>query len=317
MDELDNTLKNILARYGYELKSFNIISKAYDNTIIVAKCKQKDVVIKMFSNEQIHNIPNIGDPEDRFIGSWYVQSRISQNLENTVPNVIGSEFSKSRNFYIMDKIQYNDNHNWSNNMYLIQMCQDIGSRLSDIHQISNNLIGGIPGKNSDPMINMRRYIKKVESNIKETKYRKYQNDLSELAEIYEEIYEPNNKWIIHGDIEPSNILTDDSGLVKSVIDWDNSMYGDPLLDIAMCHTNICDIYSNRSPWDTDTVRNSVTESYQHAVNPKRLNILRSMVSLNRAAKLAHPHRKVNNDINNRDLESIHIDSFNSIINTIK
>ncbi len=45
---------------------------------------------------------------------------------------------------------------------------------------------------------------------------------------------PNLRKLVHGDFGANNMLVE-NGQIKSVIDWENSLYGDPLYDISIAY----------------------------------------------------------------------------------
>lgn len=45
---------------------------------------------------------------------------------------------------------------------------------------------------------------------------------------------PKERRLVHGDFGSNNVIVD-GGQIKSIIDWENSLYGDPLYDIATAY----------------------------------------------------------------------------------
>lgn len=281
MDKWRNKTLDELRKRGYSPKSVQETERGYQNKVFRADCESMDVTLKWLTGSQNSNIPSIGSPSNQFIGGWYVQTRLYEITDIPIPEVLVANFSEEHKYYIMENIDfmYADDL-WSNDMYLMRICQEIGRIFSDIHSINDNSLGGIPGKKNDTMVNMRRFIKEVENSISGTAYMAYSDEVDSLKKRYERIFNPRDKKnIIHGDPSAGNILTDEEGVVIGIVDWEDAMYADPLLDIALFQAMVCDIFGIFSPWDMDSLRSSVVESYSRAVNTERLNILRSLVHI--------------------------------------
>jgi tRNA A-37 threonylcarbamoyl transferase component Bud32 len=277
--------RRVLTKRGYDVNTIAEAERGYQNKVIRADCSEKQLAVKWFIEKNNSN-RSIEDPSNSFIGGWYIQTRISEFLDIPIPNIRQAEFSEQY-FYIMDNIDFSYADDlWSNDMYLMRLCQEIGNILSQIHSINESRLGGIPGKKNNTMENMRIYAKNVESTITGTPYMAYKNKLDDLNKRYEQIFNPRStKCLIHGDPDASNILTNEKGVVVGIVDWEDSMYADPLLDLAIFQAMVCDIFGVFSPWDMETLRQSVVESYSRAVNSERLEILRAIVHLWAGAKI--------------------------------
>lgn len=287
MDNWCQKTEDMLIDQGYVPNQSEITERGNQNKVVRVRCQDTDLAVKWFTEVEGFNGANIGSQSNRFVGGWYVQTRLQDLLDIPIPTIHHAEFSEDRDFYIMENIEfvYADDL-WSNDMYLMRVCQEMGSILSQVHSVSESSIGGIPGKKNDTMENMRRFIKRVENNVSNTPYMAYEQDLSSLTNRYEQIFNPRStKKLIHGDTAASNILTNNDGVIVGLVDWEDSMYADPLLDIAIFQSMVCDIFGVFSPWETKTLRDSVVESYSGAVNAERLRILRALTHLWAGAKI--------------------------------
>jgi aminoglycoside phosphotransferase (APT) family kinase protein len=277
--------RSLLTERGYRIKSVEEAERGYQNEVVRANCESAELAVKWFvERDKARNTADA--PSNSFIGGWYIQTRINKFLDVPLPNIRFAEFSDDY-FYVMDNIdfQYADDL-WSNDMYLMRLCQEMGSVLSEIHSINESRLGGIPGKKNSTMENMRIYIQQVESTISGTPYMAYNDKLSSLDKRYEQIFNPRStKCLVHGDPNAGNILTDENGVIVGLVDWEDAMYADPLLDLAIFQAMVCDIFGVFSPWEIETLRESVVESYSRAVNTERLNILRAFVHLWAGAKI--------------------------------
>lgn len=279
--------EDMLIDQGYSPRKSEVTERGNENKVVRVRCEDKDLAVKWFTESNHSDGSSIGTQSNRFVGGWYVQTRLQDLLDVPLADIYYAEFSENADFYIMENIDfvYADDL-WSNDMYLMRVCQEMGSVLSQIHSISESTIGGIPGKKNDTMENMRRFIKRVENNISGTPYMAYKDDLSTLTNRYEHIFNPlSTKKLIHGDTAASNILTNKDGVIVGLVDWEDSMYADPLLDIAIFQSMVCDIFGVFSPWETETLNESVVESYSGAVNSERLRILRALTHLWAGAKI--------------------------------
>jgi aminoglycoside phosphotransferase (APT) family kinase protein len=271
---------------GLEPRSMKRINRGDENTVVEVKTGNQDFIIKWFTSDMSPVIPQPGGPKDRFTGGWYVQSRLDDILEIPIPSILTAEFSKDDSYYIMEKVtDFQDSDVWFKDTFTLTLCREIGSILSRLHSVSKSSIGGIPGKDSDATRNMRRVMKQTEKNIRDTPYRNKKDQLKNLSDKYEDMYADRKASIVHGDLVASNILTNSDGIVKGITDWDDSMYSDPLYDIAIFHSMACDIMGEFCPWDKSSLRETVIESYSNAVDRKRLKILRAVVHLDSAAKI--------------------------------
>lgn len=279
VDWKEKTLEE-LRRNGYSPLSVEETERGYQNKVFRAECTSEKVALKWFRDSNEYNIPSIGPHSNQFIGGWYVQTRMYQVTNIPIPRTIKFNFSDNRKYYIMEHIDFSYTDDlWSNDMYLMRVCQEMGSIFSKIHTVDDNILGGIPGKKNDTMVNMRRFIKEVENSVSDTPYMAYSEDINALKNRYERIFNPNQKNMIHGNPLTSNILTDEDGVVIGLVDWEDSMYADPLLDIALFDAMVCDVFGIFSPWDRESLKSSVKESYSNAVNDERLDILRSLVHI--------------------------------------
>lgn len=287
MDGWRRRTSNQLRKHGYEPLSMNRINRGDENTVIKVELDSRDIVIKWFTSDVSPVIPQPGKPIDRFIGGWYVQNRLDEIVNIPIPSITTSEFSKDdTNYYVMDMIpDFQDSNVWFKDTYTLTVCREIGSILSRLHSVSKASIGGIPGKTSDSMMNMRRVVKQTEKNIKNTPLESYRSRLDKLSQQYESQYQDKKESIVHGDLVASNIMTDSDGVITGITDWDDSMFSDPLYDIAVFESMVCDIMGTFSPWDREDLRGTVEEAYSNAVNTKRLNIIRAIVHLNAMAKI--------------------------------
>lgn len=279
--------EDMLIDQGYSPRKSEVTERGNENKVVRVRCEDKNLAVKWFTESNHSDGSSIGTQSNRFVGGWYVQTRLQDLLDVPLADIYHAEFSENADFYIMENIDfvYADDL-WSNDMYLMRVCQEMGSVLSQIHSISESTIGGIPGKKNDTMENMRRFIKRVENNISGTPYMAYKDDLSTLTNRYERIFNPlSTKKLIHGDTAASNILTNKDGVIVGLVDWEDSMYADPLLDIAIFQSMVCDIFGVFSPWETETLNESVVESYSGAVNSERLRILRALTHLWAGAKI--------------------------------
>lgn len=308
---------------GYVPRESEVTERGNQNKVVRVQCEDRNLAVKWFTETSYLRDSNIGSQSNRFVGGWYVQTRLQDLLDIPLPDILHAEFSSDRDFYIMENIDfvYADDL-WSNDMYLMRVCQEIGSLLSEVHSISEASIGGIPGKKNDSMENMRRFIKRVENNVSETPYMAYKQDLSDLTNRYEQIFNPRStKQLIHGDTAASNILTNKNGVIVGLVDWEDSMYADPLLDIAIFQSMVCDVFGVFSPWETETLRSSVVESYSRAVNSERLDILRALTHLWAGAKInsdamLSPWNRVASR-SQMTRQEIHRNRFESIIDEIE
>lgn len=281
MDSLRNKTLSELRKNGFSPQSVEETERGYENKVFRANCESEVLAVKWFMDSENSNIPSIGPSSNQFIGGWYVQTRLIEMTDIPIPEVLVASFSSDTKYYVMKNIDfmYADDL-WSNDMYLMRVCQEMGRIFSNLHSINDNSLGGIPGKKNDTMLNMRRFIKEVENSISETAYMAYSEEIKSLKRRYERIFNPRDtKRVIHGDPSAGNILTNEEGVVIGLVDWEDSMYADPLFDIAMFQAMVCDIFGIFSPWDLDSLRSSVVESYSQAVNSERLRILRALVHI--------------------------------------
>lgn len=273
-----------LRKNGFEPHSVEETERGRNNKVLRARCSSKDLAIKWFNSSKTSSVPSIGKDINTFIGGWYVHQRLLEMTDVPTPKIEMANFLGNECYYVMENVDfaYSDNL-WSNDMYLFRMCQEMGSIFSNIHTVTESSLGGIPGKKNDVMVNMRRYIKNVENMIKNTPYNTYRQKVKNLKKRYERIFNPKSRRLIHGDPTASNILTDTDGVIIGLVDWEDSMYADPLLDVAIFEAMVCDVFGVFSPWDIKTLRQSIEESYIHGVNEERLNILRSLVHIKSAS----------------------------------
>ena len=290
MDEWRKKTLSELQKHGYAPLSVSEFDGVDSNTVVQAECESADLVVKWFSDDSRPAIPNVGSPEDKFTGGWFIQNRLSNILDVNIPEVIVSKFSDEYNYYVMEEVDNRtDDELWFLDTYLLRICREIGSILSEVHGVSASALGGIPGKQTDPSINMRRFAKEVENTVSDTPYMAYSKQLDALTSRYEELYNPQSTCLVHGSLVVNNIMTDEDGVVTGLIDWDESMYADPLFDIAFFQAQVCDVFGIFSPWSIETLRETVEESYSHAINNERLEILRVLIHLNTAAKVHDGH----------------------------
>lgn len=281
MEDLRKQTLSELRKNGFSPQSVEETERGYENKVYRADCESEVLAVKWFTDSKNSNIPSIGPSSNQFVGGWYVQTRLIEITDIPIPKVLVASFSTNTKYYVMENIDfmYADDL-WSNDMYLMRVCQEMGRTFSKVHSINDNSLGGIPGKKNDTMLNMRRFIKEVENSISETPYMAYSQEVESLKKRYERIFNPREtKSIVHGDPSAGNILTNEEGVVIGLVDWEEAMYADPLLDIAMFQAMVCDVFGIFSPWDLDSLRSSVVESYSQAVNSERLNILRALIHI--------------------------------------
>lgn len=287
MENLTTKTRDILIDRGYMPKDVQIAERGYQNRVVRAECEEEHFVVKWFTDSEETRTSSVGHRSNRFIGGWYVQTRLSDMLDIPLPEILHADFSNQEGYYyVMDNVEFEYADDlWSNDMFLMTLSQEIGRILSKIHSVGESDIGGIPGKRNDTMENMRHYMKTVENMISGTPYATCKNDLRSLKKRYERIFNPNTERLVHGDTTASNILTQESGIVVGIVDWEDSMYADPLIDIATFQAMVCDVFGVFSPWSIESLRESVVESYSRAVNHERLEILRAITHLWAGAKI--------------------------------
>ncbi|OIK08265.1 phosphotransferase [Bacillus sp. MUM 13] len=235
----------------YNLNNYNIYpyTGINDTPVLLNKRSQTSRKVIIESNEALYilkEIPWYAD-NDNIAAILQVQELLYHQTK-MVPKIVRSE-----NGYLIEDIygkryfiqEYIKGYSFSGES---RECYSAGKFLFELHEQMNLLLNADsfhlksqnPSEISSGVLNLvARHFRKIRTSLNKREQGQFHTFLTatnlKIKKIKSDLVKlniPIRRSIVHGDFNPNNMTFSSSGTVKSVYDFDNVCYDDPVHDIA-------------------------------------------------------------------------------------